>query len=143
MPAAGKLYDAQKVIRPALGRGVEAWTDQVGLEFEEKTGCRWTSFTSDGLRAIDRLAQILTECPRACSGGEGVSVTPKPALEPATSAPLLLLPASGSGPGERSKVAAAGQSATSPPPAPLSEAERGEGGPTALPAPRRLKYHIC
>jgi len=46
----------------------ELWTDQIKVEFEEKTWMPLDQQTSDALRAIDRLAQILTECRRACSG---------------------------------------------------------------------------
>jgi hypothetical protein len=67
----GKLYDAQKVIRLRWDQVSETWSDQVKLEFEEKTWLPLDQLTSDGLRAIDRLAQILTECRRACSGEEG------------------------------------------------------------------------
>jgi hypothetical protein len=67
----GKLYDAQKVIRLRWDQVSETWSDQVKLEFEEKTWLPVDQLTSDGLRAIDRLAQILTECRRACSGEEG------------------------------------------------------------------------
>jgi len=40
----------------------------VKAEFEEQTWHPVDQLTSDGLRAIDRLAQILTECRRECSG---------------------------------------------------------------------------
>ena len=46
----------------------ELWTDQVKAEFEEKTWLPLDQLTSEALRAIDRLAQILVECRRACSG---------------------------------------------------------------------------
>ena len=64
----GKLYDAQKVLRLRWDQVSEAWTDQVKAEFEERTWVPLDQFTSDALRAIDRLAQILNECRRACSG---------------------------------------------------------------------------
>jgi hypothetical protein len=67
----GKLYDAQKVIRVRWDQVSETWSDQVKLEFEEKTWLPLDQLATDGLRAIDRLAQILTECRRACSGEEG------------------------------------------------------------------------
>ena len=64
----GKLYDAQKVLRLRWDQVAETWSDQVKVEFEEKTWLPLDQLTSDGLRAIDRLAQLLTECRRACSG---------------------------------------------------------------------------
>ena len=64
----GKLYDAQKVARVRWDQVSEAWSDQVKAEFEEKTWLPLDQYTSDGLRAIDRLAQILNECRRACRG---------------------------------------------------------------------------
>jgi hypothetical protein len=67
----GKLYDAHKVIRQRWDQVSEMWSDVVKAEFEEKTWAPLDQQTADGLRAIDRLAQILTECRRACSG-EGV-----------------------------------------------------------------------
>lgn len=67
----GKLYDAQKVIRLRWDLVSEAWTDHVKVEFEEKTWLPLDQLTSDGLRAIDRLSQVLTECRRACSGERG------------------------------------------------------------------------
>jgi hypothetical protein len=66
----GKLYDAQKVIRHRWDEVTEKWSDSVRAEFEEKVWGPLDQHTSDGLRAIDRLARILTECRRAC-GGEG------------------------------------------------------------------------
>jgi hypothetical protein len=67
----GKLYDAQKVIRGRWDDVSEAWTDQVKGEFETTTWVPLDQQTSDALRAIDRLAQVLTECRRACSGEQG------------------------------------------------------------------------
>ena len=64
----GKLYDAQKVVRGRWDQVSETWTDQIKAEFEEKTWLPLDQQTSDALRAIDRLAQILNECRRACSG---------------------------------------------------------------------------
>src|SRR5262249_39675183 len=64
----GKLYDAQKVTRSRWDQVSEAWSDQVKAEFEEQTWRPLDQLASDGLRAIDRLAQILTECRRECSG---------------------------------------------------------------------------
>ena len=64
----GKLYDAQKVIRHRWDEVAEKWTDQIRADFEEKVWLPLDQYTSEGLRAIDRLAQILTECRRACSG---------------------------------------------------------------------------
>ena len=64
----GKLYDAQKVIRARWDDVSEAWTDQVKGEFETTTWVPLDQLTSDALRAIDRLAQVLTECRRACGG---------------------------------------------------------------------------
>ena len=43
---------------------------EVKAEFEEQVWQPLDQYTSEGLRAIDRLAQILTECRRACSGEE-------------------------------------------------------------------------
>jgi hypothetical protein len=67
----GRLYDAQKVVRLRWDQVSETWSDQVKLEFEEQTWRPLDQLASDGLQAIDRLAQILTECRRACSGEEG------------------------------------------------------------------------
>jgi hypothetical protein len=67
----GKLYDAQKVIRGRWDDVSEAWTDQVKGEFETTTWVPLDQQTSDALRAIDRLTQVLTECRRACSGEQG------------------------------------------------------------------------
>jgi hypothetical protein len=64
----GKLYDAHKVVRHHWDEVAELWSDQVRVEFEEKVWGPLDQYTSDGLHAIDRLAQILTECRRACSG---------------------------------------------------------------------------
>lgn len=64
----GKLYDAQKVVRLRWDQVSETWTDHVKIEFEEKTWLPLDQLTSEALRAIDRLAVILTECRRACSG---------------------------------------------------------------------------
>ena len=64
----GKLYDAQKVIRNRWDEVAEKWTDHIRGDFEEKVWLPLDQYTSEGLRAIDRLAQILTECRRACSG---------------------------------------------------------------------------
>jgi hypothetical protein len=64
----GKLYDAQKVIRARWDQVSEAWSDQVKAEFEEQTWGPLDQLTSDGLRAIDRLARILTDCRRECQG---------------------------------------------------------------------------
>jgi hypothetical protein len=64
----GKLYDAQKVLRLRWDQVSETWTDTVKVDFEEKTWLPLDQFTSEGLRAIDRLSQILNECRRACSG---------------------------------------------------------------------------
>ena len=64
----GKLYDAQKVIRHRWDEVAEKWTDHIRVDFEEKVWLPLDQYTSEGLRAIDRLAQILTECRRACSG---------------------------------------------------------------------------
>jgi hypothetical protein len=64
----GKLYDAHKVVRQHWDEVAEVWTDQVRAEFEEKIWLPLDQYTSEGLRAIDRLAVILTECRRACSG---------------------------------------------------------------------------
>jgi hypothetical protein len=67
----GKLYDAHKVIRARWDQVSETWSDQVKLEFDEQTWRPLDQLTADGLRAIDRLGQILTECRRACTGEEG------------------------------------------------------------------------
>jgi len=64
----GKLYDAQKVLRHRWDEVSEKWTDNIRDEFKEKVWEPLDQYTSDGLRAIDRLAQILNECRRACSG---------------------------------------------------------------------------
>lgn len=64
----GKLYDAQKVVRLQWDQVAELWTDGVRAEFEEKVWEPMDQMTSDGLRAIDRLARILTDCRRACEG---------------------------------------------------------------------------
>ena len=64
----GKLYDAHKVIRARWDDVSEAWTDQVKAEFETTTWVPLDQITGEALRAIDRLAQVLTECRRACGG---------------------------------------------------------------------------
>jgi hypothetical protein len=64
----GKLYDAQKVLRHRWDEVSEKWTDHIRDEFKEKVWEPLDQYTSEGLRAIDRLAQILNECRRACSG---------------------------------------------------------------------------
>ena len=64
----GKLYDAQKVLRHHWDEVSEMWNDPVRVEFEEKVWQPLDQDTSETLRAIDRLAQILNECRRACSG---------------------------------------------------------------------------
>ena len=69
----GKLYDAQKVVRGRWDTVSEAWTDQVKAEFETTTWVPLDQQTSEALRAIDRLAQVLTECRRACSGEQGIT----------------------------------------------------------------------
>ena len=66
----GKLYDAQKVLRAKWDETAETWSDTVRAEFEEKVWLPLDQYTSEGLRAIDRLAQILTTCRRECSGDE-------------------------------------------------------------------------
>ena len=64
----GKLYDAQKVLRHRWDEVSEKWTDHIRGEFQEKVWEPLDQYTSEGLRAIDRLAQILNECRRACMG---------------------------------------------------------------------------
>jgi hypothetical protein len=64
----GKLYDAQQVIRHQWDEVTELWNDEVRAEFEEHVWIPLDELTSDGLRAIDRLARILNECRRACTG---------------------------------------------------------------------------
>jgi hypothetical protein len=64
----GKLYDAQKVLRHHWDEVCEKWADHIQADFEEKVWEPLDQYTSDGLRAIDRLAQILNECRRACTG---------------------------------------------------------------------------
>jgi hypothetical protein len=64
----GKLYDAHKVIRHHWDEVSERWSDMVRMEFEEGVWNPLDQFTGEGLRAIDRLARVLTECRRACSG---------------------------------------------------------------------------
>jgi hypothetical protein len=64
----GKLYDAQKVLRHRWDEVSEKWTDHIQAEFREKVWEPLDQHTSEGLRAIDRLAQILIECRRACTG---------------------------------------------------------------------------
>ena len=64
----GKLYDAHKVLRHHWDEVCEKWTDQIRSDFQEKVWEPLDQCTSDGLRAIDRLAQILNECRRACTG---------------------------------------------------------------------------
>ena len=66
----GKLCDAQKTLRAKWEETAETWTDTVRAEFEEHVWLPLDQYTSEGLRAIDRLARILTECRRACSGSE-------------------------------------------------------------------------
>lgn len=64
----GKLYDAQKVIRHQWDEVSEIWNDTMRVEFEEKIWEPLDQFTSEGMRAIDRLSRVFTECRRACSG---------------------------------------------------------------------------
>lgn len=64
----GKLYDAHQVIRRHWDEVNERWSDAVRADFEEHIWNPLDQLTNDGLRAIDRLARILTECRRACSG---------------------------------------------------------------------------
>lgn len=64
----GKLYDAQKVVRLQWDQVAEFWTDSIRAEFEEKVWEPLDQMTSESLRAIDRLARILTDCRRACEG---------------------------------------------------------------------------
>lgn len=64
----GKLYDAQQTIRQRWAEIEGTWTDQVRADFEANVWQPLDDFTSDELRAIDRLARILTECRRACEG---------------------------------------------------------------------------
>ena len=66
----GKLYDAQKVLRHRWDEVSEKWADAVRAEFAEQVWQPLDQLASDGLRAIDRLGRILTECRRACSGEE-------------------------------------------------------------------------
>jgi len=64
----GKLYDAQKVLRHRWDEVLEKWGDQIRAEFQEKVWEPLDQYTSEGLRAMDRLGQILTECRRECTG---------------------------------------------------------------------------
>lgn len=64
----GKLYDAHKVLKAKWDIVAELWNDSVRQEFEEKIYNPLDRHTGDELRAIDRLAQILRECRRACEG---------------------------------------------------------------------------
>lgn len=64
----GKLYDAHKIIRRQWDEVTEFWSDAVRAEFEQRVWEPLDQFTDEGLRAIDRLARILTECRRDCSG---------------------------------------------------------------------------
>jgi hypothetical protein len=64
----GKLYDAHKVIRHRWDDVTEKWSDTVRADFEEKVWAPLDQHTGEALRAIDRLARVLTECRRACSG---------------------------------------------------------------------------
>jgi hypothetical protein len=64
----GKLYDAHQTIRHRWDEVAETWSDNVRAEFEEKVWEPLDQLTGEGLRAVDRLARILTECRRACSG---------------------------------------------------------------------------
>lgn len=64
----GKLYDAHQTIRQRWDTVAEVWNDPVRVEFETKVWEPLDQLTADGLRAIDRLARILTECRRACEG---------------------------------------------------------------------------
>jgi hypothetical protein len=64
----GKLYDAQQVIRHQWDEVTELWSDEIRVEFEEHVWQPLDELTSEGLRAIDRLARILTECRRECTG---------------------------------------------------------------------------
>lgn len=66
----GRLYDAQKTLRAKWDETAETWNDQVRAEFEERVWGPLDQFTTDGLRAVDRLARILNECRRACEGSE-------------------------------------------------------------------------
>lgn len=66
----GKLYDAHKVIRQRWAAVSEQWSDQVRAEFERTTWEPLDQMTAESLRAIDRLAQILNQCRRECTGEE-------------------------------------------------------------------------
>jgi hypothetical protein len=64
----GKLYDAQQTIRQRWFEIEGQWNDAVRTDFETNIWQPLDDLTSDELRALDRLARILTECRRACEG---------------------------------------------------------------------------
>jgi hypothetical protein len=64
----GKLYDAHQIVRRQWDEVSEFWTDSMRADFEEKIWNPLDQLSDDGLRAIDRLSRIFTDCRRACSG---------------------------------------------------------------------------
>lgn len=64
----GKLYDAQQTIRQKWLDVEGKWSDAVRVGFEAEIWQPLDDFTSEELRAIDRLARILNECRHACEG---------------------------------------------------------------------------
>lgn len=64
----GKLYDAHLSIRHRWDEVAETWSDYVRADFEEAVWRPLDEYTDEALRAIDRLARVLTECRRACAG---------------------------------------------------------------------------
>ena len=64
----GKLYDAQKTLRARWDTIADLWSDDVRRSFEEHIWTPLDQLVSEELRAIDRVARIMTECRRECSG---------------------------------------------------------------------------
>ena len=70
----GRLYDALQVIRRRWDETEPHWTDQVRLEFEEKTWTPLLQLAEDFLRALDRLNQIFTQARTECTGSRSGEV---------------------------------------------------------------------
>jgi hypothetical protein len=64
----GRLYDAQQTIRAKWNETCEHWSDATRGDFEEHVWIPMDQLTSDGLRAIDRLSQLLGQVRRECQG---------------------------------------------------------------------------
>ncbi|HEY8506186.1 MAG TPA: hypothetical protein VIL46_16485 [Gemmataceae bacterium] len=61
-----QLYSALKTARQRWKDTGEAWADLTRQEFEEQVWGPLESLSAEALRAIDELAQILTQARREC-----------------------------------------------------------------------------